>query len=274
MVRASALAVAASSRKFPATLQPLETADYSLLCQPRHAPVQSVPECAGACHACLSMSQPQQRHRPHRAGKAEGTKYTSEQLPEGVVTKGGSSWTKDWLKFDNSYFTEVCVAAKPPPGSSLQPRYVIAQTSTLPSPVCSCSIAVQMELSPLQSQAWQHSVCCNHRDLYQVLCHHPDAPISCSLRAPEPEHSMATLVRRCGSARTSTCWRWTRTRSCSRTRGSSACCGFSHEIKKYLVFECRPWPLQHRRCFPWAIAAAVPCTNTCMQHCEWSRDAY
>ena len=45
--------------------------------------------------------------RPLHAGKAEGTKYTSEQLPDGVVTKGGSSWTKDWLKFDNSYFTEV-----------------------------------------------------------------------------------------------------------------------------------------------------------------------
>ena len=44
------------------------------------------------------------------AGK-EKTKYT-EKPPEGVQTIGGSSWTKDWLKFDNSYFTEV----RAPPG--------------------------------------------------------------------------------------------------------------------------------------------------------------
>jgi len=57
---------------------------------PSLAPAAASPPCIAVC-----------------AGKAEGTKYTAEQLPEGVVTKGGSSWTKDWLKFDNSYFTEV-----------------------------------------------------------------------------------------------------------------------------------------------------------------------
>ena len=75
-------------------------------------------------------SQPRQPHRAtsSRAGKAEGTKYTAEQLPAGVVTKGGSSWTKDWLKFDNSYFTEVlccCITplltpTKPPSLSSTE----------------------------------------------------------------------------------------------------------------------------------------------------------
>ena len=34
---------------------------------------------------------------------AESTKYTKE----GPGTKGGSSWTPEWLKFDNSYFV-VC----------------------------------------------------------------------------------------------------------------------------------------------------------------------
>lgn len=33
----------------------------------------------------------------------ESTKYTAE----GPGTKGGSSWTPEWLKFDNSYFVEV-----------------------------------------------------------------------------------------------------------------------------------------------------------------------
>lgn len=36
-----------------------------------------------------------------RAGfGAESTKYTKD----GPGTKGGSSWTPEWLKFDNSYF--------------------------------------------------------------------------------------------------------------------------------------------------------------------------
>ena len=36
---------------------------------------------------------------------SESTKYT-EKVEDGV-TPGGSSWTKDWLKFDNSYFVEI-----------------------------------------------------------------------------------------------------------------------------------------------------------------------
>lgn len=42
------------------------------------------------------------RSYPNRSGfgKAEGTKYTAS----GPGTKGGSSWTPEWLKFDNSYF--------------------------------------------------------------------------------------------------------------------------------------------------------------------------
>jgi len=32
------------------------------------------------------------------------TKYTDKAVAEGA-TVGGSSWTKEWLKFDNSYFT-------------------------------------------------------------------------------------------------------------------------------------------------------------------------
>lgn len=44
------------------------------------------------------------RAYPNRSGfgKAEGTKYTKD----GPGTKGGSSWTPEWLKFDNSYFVE------------------------------------------------------------------------------------------------------------------------------------------------------------------------
>lgn len=34
---------------------------------------------------------------------AESTKYTKD----GPGTKGGSSWTPEWLTFDNSYFVEV-----------------------------------------------------------------------------------------------------------------------------------------------------------------------
>ncbi len=33
-------------------------------------------------------------------GSEEGTKYTKD----GPGTKGGTSWTPEWLKFDNSYF--------------------------------------------------------------------------------------------------------------------------------------------------------------------------
>lgn len=45
------------------------------------------------------------RAYPNRSGfgKGEGTKYTKD----GPGTKGGSSWTPEWLKFDNSYFMEV-----------------------------------------------------------------------------------------------------------------------------------------------------------------------
>lgn len=36
-----------------------------------------------------------------RAGK-ESTKYTAaDACPAGVRTKGGSSWTRNWLQFDN-----------------------------------------------------------------------------------------------------------------------------------------------------------------------------
>lgn len=37
------------------------------------------------------------------ANKKESTQYTAE----GPGTKGGQSWTPEWLKFDNSYFLEV-----------------------------------------------------------------------------------------------------------------------------------------------------------------------
>lgn len=48
------------------------------------------------------------RSYPNRSGfgKAEGTKYTVN----GPGTKGGSSWTPEWLKFDNSYFR--CIKEK------------------------------------------------------------------------------------------------------------------------------------------------------------------
>lgn len=37
--------------------------------------------------------------------RKESTKYTKD----GPGTKGGQSWTPEWLKFDNSYFKEVKV---------------------------------------------------------------------------------------------------------------------------------------------------------------------
>lgn len=41
---------------------------------------------------------------PSRSGFGkEATKYTKD----GPGTKGGSSWTPEWLKFDNSYFVEI-----------------------------------------------------------------------------------------------------------------------------------------------------------------------
>eukprot|EP01023_Acetabularia_acetabulum_P063533 TRINITY_DN798_c0_g1_i2.p2 TRINITY_DN798_c0_g1~~TRINITY_DN798_c0_g1_i2.p2 ORF type:complete len:316 (-),score=71.75 TRINITY_DN798_c0_g1_i2:186-1133(-) len=44
------------------------------------------------------------RAYPNRSGFGkEQTKYTAE----GPGTKGGQSWTAEWLKFDNSYFTEI-----------------------------------------------------------------------------------------------------------------------------------------------------------------------
>jgi L-ascorbate peroxidase len=44
------------------------------------------------------------RAKPSRSGFGkEETKYTKE----GPGTPGGSSWTPEWLHFDNSYFTEV-----------------------------------------------------------------------------------------------------------------------------------------------------------------------
>jgi L-ascorbate peroxidase len=40
----------------------------------------------------------------HRSGfGAESTKYTAE----GPGTKGGSSWTPEWLTFDGSYFRHI-----------------------------------------------------------------------------------------------------------------------------------------------------------------------
>lgn len=51
------------------------------------------------------------------------TKYTKE----GPGTPGGSSWTPEWLHFDNSYFTEV-----PDPAQSriVHPRWVPAVMAT------------------------------------------------------------------------------------------------------------------------------------------------
>jgi L-ascorbate peroxidase len=50
-------------------------------------------------------------HNRSGLGK-ESTKYTS-QCPAGVKTIGGSSWTKDWLKFDNEYFTHIVERSDP-----------------------------------------------------------------------------------------------------------------------------------------------------------------
>lgn len=55
------------------------------------------------------------RAYPQRSGLGkESTKYTSEgACPAGVRTKGGSSWTKNWLKFDNEYFTHIIERSDP-----------------------------------------------------------------------------------------------------------------------------------------------------------------
>ena len=48
------------------------------------------------------------RSYPHRSGFGkESTKYTKDGPGTKDGTKGGSSWTVDWLKFDNSYFTDI-----------------------------------------------------------------------------------------------------------------------------------------------------------------------
>lgn len=50
------------------------------------------------------------RAHANRSGacKMAETKYTAATVcPMGTKTPGGQSWTKDWLKFDNSYFNEV-----------------------------------------------------------------------------------------------------------------------------------------------------------------------
>ncbi|GMH42397.1 hypothetical protein BSKO_10316 [Bryopsis sp. KO-2023] len=55
---------------------------------------------------CLSGAHTLGRAFKDRSGMgAEETAHTKE-VAEGV-TKGGSSWTKDWLKFDNSYFVAI-----------------------------------------------------------------------------------------------------------------------------------------------------------------------
>jgi L-ascorbate peroxidase len=43
------------------------------------------------------------RHSRIRCADKDATKYTKD----GPGTKGGQSWTPEWLKFDNSYFKEV-----------------------------------------------------------------------------------------------------------------------------------------------------------------------
>jgi L-ascorbate peroxidase len=49
--------------------------------------------------------------RAHASRSGEGkeeTKYTAPSCcPVGTKTTGGSSWTPEWVKFDNSYFTAV-----------------------------------------------------------------------------------------------------------------------------------------------------------------------
>ena len=48
------------------------------------------------------------RSYPHRSGFGkESTKYTKDGPGTKDGTKGGSSWTVDWLKFDNSYFRDI-----------------------------------------------------------------------------------------------------------------------------------------------------------------------
>ena len=43
------------------------------------------------------------RQQHHAFAGKDKTKYTDKPVAEGA-TVGGSSWTKEWLKFDNSYF--------------------------------------------------------------------------------------------------------------------------------------------------------------------------
>lgn len=51
------------------------------------------------------------RAYPNRSGHGvDATKYTKDGVPEGRPgpgTKGGQSWTADWLTFNNGYFVEV-----------------------------------------------------------------------------------------------------------------------------------------------------------------------
>lgn len=51
---------------------------------------------------------------PNRSGFGkEKTAYTAVP-PAGSKTVGGSSWTKDWLKFDNSYYTDMAASIADP----------------------------------------------------------------------------------------------------------------------------------------------------------------
>ena len=55
------------------------------------------------------------RAKPDRSGFGkESTKYTKD----GPGKPGGSSWTPEWLKFDNSYFK---VSPPPPPATTNVP---------------------------------------------------------------------------------------------------------------------------------------------------------
>ena len=53
---------------------------------------------------CMAGAHTLGRAKPNRSGFGkESTKYTKD----GPGNPGGSSWTPEWLKFDNSYF-KVC----------------------------------------------------------------------------------------------------------------------------------------------------------------------
>ena len=92
------------------------------------------------------------------------TKYTKE----GPGTPGGSSWTPEWLHFDNSYFTEV-----PAPAQSrfVHPRWPPAVMPTPMRPslgsvavICKVSLGSPILLLPPVNLAHSAGRCLQVRD--------------------------------------------------------------------------------------------------------------